>query len=169
MGFCVFNNIAIAATHALAHRGLERIAIIDYDVHHGNGTQVGGRCTAVCSTAAAEARARRAQWSPRHTAMPDEIHVKTASCVRVFLRFARAAKRAFYEDDRVLFISLHQDSNYPPESGEWCRAPRTRRLLRARGCACASQLAACCGTQCGGARRLPSMTTTAAALPLPHC
>jgi acetoin utilization deacetylase AcuC-like enzyme len=65
MGYCIFNNIAIAAKHALERRGLERVAIIDYDVHHGNGTQ-----------------------------------------------------KAFYDDDRVLFISLHQDSNYPIGSGE---------------------------------------------------
>ncbi len=38
MGFCLFNNIAIAALHALEVRGLERVAIIDFDVHHGNGT-----------------------------------------------------------------------------------------------------------------------------------
>lgn len=60
----MFNNIAIAAAHALEARGLKRIAIVDYDVHHGNGTQT-----------------------------------------------------AFWQDDRVLFISLHQDSNYPVGSG----------------------------------------------------
>ena len=38
MGFCFFNNIAVAAAHARA-RGLRRVAIVDYDVHHGNGTQ----------------------------------------------------------------------------------------------------------------------------------
>lgn len=64
MGYCVFNNIAIAAKHALENRDLKRVAVVDYDVHHGNGTQ-----------------------------------------------------KAFYEDDRVLFISLHQDSNYPIGSG----------------------------------------------------
>jgi acetoin utilization deacetylase AcuC-like enzyme len=39
MGFCLFNNVAVAARYALDHYGLERIMIIDYDVHHGNGTQ----------------------------------------------------------------------------------------------------------------------------------
>ncbi|GAB2920281.1 histone deacetylase family protein [Rheinheimera gaetbuli] len=39
MGFCIFNNIAIAALHALEQHGLERVAIVDFDVHHGNGTE----------------------------------------------------------------------------------------------------------------------------------
>ena len=39
MGFCLFNNIAVAAAHALAQHGLQRVAILDFDVHHGNGTQ----------------------------------------------------------------------------------------------------------------------------------
>ena len=39
MGFCFFNNIAVAAAHAMAVHGLERVAIIDFDVHHGNGTE----------------------------------------------------------------------------------------------------------------------------------
>ena len=38
MGFCLFNNIAVAAQHALDARGLERVMILDWDVHHGNGT-----------------------------------------------------------------------------------------------------------------------------------
>jgi acetoin utilization deacetylase AcuC-like enzyme len=60
MGFCLFNNIAVAAAHALEHHKLERVMVIDWDVHHGNGTQ--------------------------------EI---------------------FWDDRRVLFVSLHQFPFYP--------------------------------------------------------
>ena len=63
-GFCLFNNVAVAALHALEVKGLERVAIVDFDVHHGNGTQ-----------------------------------------------------DIFYDDGRVLLISLHQDNNYPLHSG----------------------------------------------------
>ncbi|GIL69529.1 hypothetical protein Vretifemale_461 [Volvox reticuliferus] len=64
MGFCIFNNVAVAAAHALKVHGLRRVAVVDFDVHHGNGTQ-----------------------------------------------------HMFESDPRVLFISLHQDSNYPLRSG----------------------------------------------------
>jgi acetoin utilization deacetylase AcuC-like enzyme len=39
MGFCLFNNVAVGAAHALAAHGIRRAAIIDFDVHHGNGTE----------------------------------------------------------------------------------------------------------------------------------
>jgi acetoin utilization deacetylase AcuC-like enzyme len=39
MGFCLFNNIGVAAAYAIEQKGLERVAIVDFDVHHGNGTE----------------------------------------------------------------------------------------------------------------------------------
>ena len=39
MGFCIFNNVAVGAAHALEQHGLDRVAIVDFDVHHGNGTE----------------------------------------------------------------------------------------------------------------------------------
>ena len=39
MGFCLFNNVAIGAAHARAIHDLKRIAVVDFDVHHGNGMQ----------------------------------------------------------------------------------------------------------------------------------
>jgi acetoin utilization deacetylase AcuC-like enzyme len=60
MGFCVFNNIAVAASHLVEEEGLARVAIVDWDVHHGNGTE-----------------------------------------------------EMFIDDDRVLYISLHQYPHYP--------------------------------------------------------
>ena len=53
MGFCFFNNVAVAAAHALTAHGLERVAIVDFDVHHGNGTEAIFRDEArvmLCST-----------------------------------------------------------------------------------------------------------------------
>jgi acetoin utilization deacetylase AcuC-like enzyme len=39
MGFCLFNNVAVAAAHAIAELGVERVLVLDWDVHHGNGTE----------------------------------------------------------------------------------------------------------------------------------
>jgi len=63
-GFCIFGNVAVAVLHARAVHGLERVAIVDWDVHHGNGTQA-----------------------------------------------------AFYADPSVLTVSIHQDRNFPFDTG----------------------------------------------------
>lgn len=68
MGFCIFNNIAIAAADLLEGVGLSRVAIVDWDIHHGNGTE-----------------------------------------------------RTFAEDNRVLYISLHQYPHYPGTGGRGMR------------------------------------------------
>ena len=39
MGFCIFNNVAVGIAHAMAEHGVERVAVVDFDVHHGNGTE----------------------------------------------------------------------------------------------------------------------------------
>ncbi len=53
MGFCIFNNVAVGVRHALDVHGLERVALIDFDVHHGNGTEdifAGDERVLMCST-----------------------------------------------------------------------------------------------------------------------
>lgn len=52
-GFCIFNNVAVGAAHAFARHGLERIAIVDFDVHHGDGTEeifIGDERVLFCSS-----------------------------------------------------------------------------------------------------------------------
>jgi acetoin utilization deacetylase AcuC-like enzyme len=86
MGFCLFNNIAVAARYLVERHGVERVLVVDWDVHHGNGTQ----------------------W-------------------------------AFYDDDRVLFVSLHQYPFYPgtgsvEETGEGRGAGYTVNVPLPAGC-----------------------------------
>ena len=71
MGFCLVNNVAVAARHMQAVHGVGRVAIVDYDVHHGNGTQ-----------------------------------------------------DIFWDDDSVLFVSLHQGRSTPAPAGRPSRARR---------------------------------------------
>ena len=69
MGFCLFNNIAVAARYAIDALGLERVLVLDWDVHHGNGTATSSpTATRCCSFRSTNGRCIRAQVPPRRSA-----------------------------------------------------------------------------------------------------
>lgn len=147
-GYCIFNNVAVAAHHALAHHDVSKIAIVDFDVHHGNGTQV--RCVGETALASPDISSgclwRQAEAAMLLLAMSpvdrpaQGLRVTAANChaetwlqagsgdrnpyfSHMYVAFGRLCvpllpQAIFEEDDRVLFISLHQAGNYPIASGE---------------------------------------------------
>jgi len=74
MGFCIFNSVAVGAAHALAAHGLERVAIVDFDVHHGNGTEhifAGDpRVLSSSSSRPASTRTARTRWPGSSSSRP---------------------------------------------------------------------------------------------------
>ena len=96
MGFCLFDNVAVAARHALDAHGLERVLILDWDVHHGNGTndifQRDRGCSSSRSTSrrSTRARARRATAGRRR----HRLHAQPAGPGRDRGRGVRVARRA---------------------------------------------------------------------------
>jgi acetoin utilization deacetylase AcuC-like enzyme len=72
-GYCFFNNAALAAEHAIRHAGIERVAILDWDVHHGNGTQACFYDRSDVLTISMHMR--HGSWGPSHpqTGSPSEI------------------------------------------------------------------------------------------------
>ena len=121
MGFCLFNNVAVAAAHALA-RGLARVAVVDFDVHHGNGTQhmfeSDPRVLYVSSHAVSpsiRARARWARWARRRP----RLHREPAPARRHGRRRIRAESIA---------------TSWSPSAAPSTRAgARLRRLRRVGG------------------------------------
>lgn len=156
MGFCVFNNVAIAAQHALDVHSLSRVAIIDYDVHHGEcrshaglpcglvacashlplqlapvllalsaGAWYSGTTSlhAACSQASPLVAKAQASKALSSNAPPQKLRHRQADQHRCpptlpsHCAAGNGTQHIFEADDRVLFISLHQDSNYPVKSG----------------------------------------------------
>ena len=97
MGFCLFNNVAVGAAHALAAHGVERVAIVDFDVHHGNGTEdifsarpAGADGVDVPASAVSVLRARQSgartwstsRWRPAAAATNSATRCATTGCPR---------------------------------------------------------------------------------------
>ena len=99
-GFCIFGNVAIAAMHALAERGIDKVATLDWDVHHGNGTQQAfydrkGRADHVDPPGISGTRATAERWTNRArvkaTATTSTSRSRRAAATALMLRrFSRS-------------------------------------------------------------------------------
>ena len=121
MGFCMFNNVALAALHALDSHGLERVAIIDFDVHHGNGTAESFR---------ADPRVLMASFFQYPFYPYDEPEPITATCVNIPLPArsgGEAVRKVVLEHwlpalhafrPQMIFISAGFDAHREDDLGE---------------------------------------------------
>ena len=124
MGFCFLNNAAIAAKYAQAKFGLARVAVIDFDVHHGNGTvkerkEAGGDIVVfiLCLSCVVAFC-----WCHVH---------RLLSCLPCHVQ-----EKGFLQDETCFYGSTHEKDNYPgtgvdpsPLIGEQARTPKDRRIV----------------------------------------
>jgi acetoin utilization deacetylase AcuC-like enzyme len=141
MGFCIFNNIGVAAAYALEKMGFERVAVIDFDVHHGNGTED------IFSAPQWQERILMAgffqhpfyPYSGTDSPAPNMINVPLAAGSGgglqagpdTDLRRLRCAPRRFAGRPRVDRSRLCMD--YPQDDGGSCAAFAAAHRLNARG------------------------------------
>ncbi len=127
MGFCLFNNIAVAARYAIRQLGVQRVAIVDYDVHHGNGTQdifYDDPAVLFCSTHAAPfypGSGSAAEMGDRIAApgatlnMPLPFGTGDRGYARVFAQVLAPALRRFRPD--LLLVSAGYDAHWSDPLG----------------------------------------------------
>ncbi len=149
MGFCLYNNAAIGALHAMKAHGLKRVAVMDFDVHHGNGTQtVAAREPALFYASTMNTRYTPALATPPNTVRPAISSTLRCTPGRTGMAFRRAMESAIlpamdaFAPDLIIIsagFDAHRadplanlqfdESDYAwgRECAPWCGAPPLRK------------------------------------------
>ena len=121
-GFCFFNNIAVAAAHALEHHGLKRIAIVDCDVHHGDGTEAIVANDPRIMFCSAYQRRLYPNPEPRHTP-PHIIHtpLESGTDSATFRSAIREQWLPALQDfaPEMIFVSMGFDGHWEDDLADW--------------------------------------------------
>lgn len=121
MGFCFFNNVAVAAAYAMARYGLTRVLIVDFDVHHGNGTEqifAGDERVLMCSFFQYPFFPGSYQVPPPQNMVniPVEAYTKSAQVLDVFTHECMPRIEAFRPE--IVFFSAGFDAHREDEMGQ---------------------------------------------------